>query len=113
VLAAWIRSIENFAAVMNFVVFPLFFLSGALYPVRQLGALLRPLVLVNPLAYGVDLLKHALLAPWSTAGYGGEFPATLDIAALVAFGIAGLLAATPLLAREEGVTRTAFRTERD
>src|SRR2546427_11977589 len=37
VLAASIRSIENFAGVMNFVVFPMLFLSGALYPVRHLS----------------------------------------------------------------------------
>src|SRR5437762_10405396 len=36
-LAASIHSLENFAGVMNFVVFPMLFLSGALYPVRRLG----------------------------------------------------------------------------
>src|SRR5207247_86855 len=61
-LAATIRSIENFAGVMNFVVFPMLFLSGALYPVRRLGPGLHVLVHANPLAYGGDLLKHALLA---------------------------------------------------
>src|SRR5439155_20977228 len=57
-LAACIRSVENFAGVMNFVVFPMLFLSGALYPVRRLGPVLRAVAYVNPLAYGVDLLKH-------------------------------------------------------
>src|SRR5207244_12433329 len=60
VLAAGMRSIENFAGVMNFVVFPMLFLSGALYPVRHLGPVLHVLAHLNPLAYGVDLLKHAL-----------------------------------------------------
>src|SRR5438034_887943 len=53
VLAASMRSIENFAGVMNFVIFPMLFLSGALYPVRHLGPVLRIAALVNPLAYGV------------------------------------------------------------
>src|SRR6185312_4616556 len=68
VLAASIRSIENFAGVMNFVVFPMLFLSGALYPVRHLGPVLRVVAYANPLAYGVDLLKHALLGAWAGAG---------------------------------------------
>ena len=80
VLAASIRSIENFAGVMNFVVFPMLFLSGALYPVRHLGPVLRAAVYANPLAYGVDLLKHALLDAWAGAGYGGELPVSLDCA---------------------------------
>ena len=112
VLAASIRSIENFAGVMNFVVFPMLFLSGALYPVRHLGPVLRAAACVNPLAYGVDLLKHALLGGWARAGYGGELPVPLDCAALVLFAIVGLAVAALLLGREGGVTRTAFRERR-
>jgi ABC-2 type transport system permease protein len=110
VLAATMRSIENFAGVMNFVVFPMLFLSGALYPVRRLGPWLHVLVHVNPLAYGVDLLKHALLAEWAGTGYGGEMPPALDVAALLVFAAAGLAIAAALLGREGGVTRTAFRS---
>ena len=108
-LAATMRSIENFAGVMNFVVFPMLFLSGALYPVQHLDPALRALVYANPLAYGVDLLKHALLAPWAGTGYGGELPVALDLGALIAFGAVALAAAAPLLAREGGVTRAALR----
>src|SRR5438094_844294 len=112
VLAASIRSIENFAGVMNFVVFPMLFLSGALYPVRHLGPVLRAAVYANPLAYGVDLLKHALLDAWAGAGYGGELPVSLDCAALALFAGIGLAVAAPLLGRGGGVTRTAFRERR-
>lgn len=112
VLAAGMRSIENFAGVMNFVVFPMLFLSGALYPVRHLGPVLHVLAHANPLAYGVDLLKHALLTRWTDAGYGGELPITLDCVALALFALAGLAAAGPLLAREGGVARAAFRERR-
>ena len=34
--ASFARTLENFAGIMNFVIFPVFFLSGSLYPVRQL-----------------------------------------------------------------------------
>src|ERR1043166_2476578 len=81
-LAGTMRSIENFSTVMNFVVFPMLFLSGALYPIGHLDGVLRWLTYLNPLAYGVDLLKHALLGPWRAAGYGGELPVALDVLAL-------------------------------
>src|SRR2546422_6525451 len=74
-----------------------------------LPILLHVLTYLNPLAYGVDLLKHALLAPWTGAGYGGELRVALDVVALVGFAVVGLAGATPLLAREGGVTRAAFR----
>ena len=109
VLAASIRSIENFAGVMNFVVFPMLFLSGALYPVRHLGPVLSAVAYANPLAYGVDLLKYALLGRWAGAGYGGELSVPLDCAALALFAIVGLALAARLLGREGGVSRTAFR----
>ena len=102
-------AIENFAGVMNFVIFPMLFLSGALYPVRHLGPVLRIAALANPLAYGVDLLKHALLGAWAKTGYGGEMPVLLDCAALALFALAGLAGAAPLLAREGGLARAAFR----
>jgi ABC-2 type transport system permease protein len=94
---------------MNFVIFPMLFVSGALYPVRHLGPVLRVLACLNPLAYGVDLLKHALLAPWAGAGYGGELPVPLDLAALVVFALVGLAVGAALIGREGGVTRAAFR----
>src|SRR2546423_11079504 len=97
VLAASIRSIENFAGVMNFVVFPMLFLSGALYPVRHLGPVLRAVAYVNPLAYVVDLLKHALLNRWAGAGYGGELTAPLHRARPGPFArVSRSVAAAPL-----------------
>src|SRR5205814_10279336 len=60
----------------------------------------------------VDLLTHALLDAWAGAGYGGELPVSLDCAALALFAGIGLAVAAPLLGREGGVTRTAFRVRR-
>src|SRR5439155_69552 len=85
-------------------------------PIRRrtiaFGKALGAATYVNPLAYGVDLLKHALLGGWARAGYGGELPVPLDCAALALFAIVGLAVAAPLLGREGGVTRTAFRERR-
>ncbi|MDH5591949.1 MAG: ABC transporter permease, partial [Gammaproteobacteria bacterium] len=47
-IAVWSKSIDNFAVIMNFFIFPVFFLSGALYPVNQLPEFLRYVVVVNP-----------------------------------------------------------------
>ena len=58
-----IRQLENFAGVMNFVIFPLFFLSSALYPLwkmREASPWLYWLCAVNPFTHAVELLRFAL-----------------------------------------------------
>ncbi|HEY0836006.1 MAG TPA: ABC transporter permease [Azospirillum sp.] len=68
-LASYIRQLENFAGVMNFVVFPLFFLSSALYPLyrmQEAGELLYWLCRVNPFTHGVETVRFALYG--QTAG---------------------------------------------
>lgn len=62
-LASLIKQLENFAGVMNFVVFPLFFLSSALYPLwkmREASEWLYWLCLVNPFTHAVELVRFAL-----------------------------------------------------
>ncbi len=87
--AAFTKTLDNFAAVMNFVIFPVFFLSGSLYPITQLPPWLKALAMVNPYTYGVDLLKHALIAN-ATGRFAPEFSLELDIAIIVAFTIAAV-----------------------
>ena len=60
-IASRMRSFEGFGAVMNFIVMPLFLLSGALFPLEGLPRWLAFLVRLNPLTYGVDLLRGTLL----------------------------------------------------
>lgn len=52
------KTIDSFAVMMNFVIFPLFFLSGALYPIAPMPALARWAASINPFTYSVDLLRH-------------------------------------------------------
>jgi len=52
--------VQGFQLIMNFLVTPLFFLSNALFPVDGLPALLKLLVHLNPLSYGIDGLRGAL-----------------------------------------------------
>lgn len=63
VLSSLIRQLENFAGVMNFVIFPMFFASSALYPlwrVREGSVLLYDICRFNPFTYAVDLIRFAL-----------------------------------------------------
>ncbi|WP_062382571.1 ABC transporter permease [Pseudomonas abietaniphila] len=58
-----IRQLENFAGVMNFVIFPLFFMSSALYPLwkmREASEWLYWLCAVNPFSHAVELVRYAL-----------------------------------------------------
>jgi ABC-2 type transport system permease protein len=97
-LAARIDSLENFSAIMNFVIFPMFFLSGGLYPVKMLPEPLRILVSVNPLTYGIDLFKHVLLN-------AAEFSPFLDIAVLLVVSVSAAGAATFLFDKESKLMR--------
>lgn len=68
VLSSTIRQLENFAGVMNFVVFPLFFMSSALYPLYKMqesSELLYWLSRANPFTHGVELIRHALYGQFS------------------------------------------------
>ncbi len=56
-LAARMTSFEGFGTLANFVVMPMFFLSGAVFPLQSAPPALRWLGKVNPMTYGVDLLR--------------------------------------------------------
>jgi ABC-2 type transport system permease protein len=62
-LSSVIRQLENFAGVMNFVIFPMFFASSALYPlwrVRESSVLLWRICEANPFTHAVGLFRFAL-----------------------------------------------------
>lgn len=62
-ISSAIRQLENFAGVMNFVIFPMFFASSALYPlwtVREANAKLYYICMVNPFTHAVELIRFAL-----------------------------------------------------
>jgi ABC-2 type transport system permease protein len=63
VVAARLESVENFAGVINVVLFPLLFLSGALYPTAGMPAGLRTIARLNPVSYEVDLMRASLGQP--------------------------------------------------
>jgi len=63
VLSSFIKQLENFAGVMNFVIFPMFFTSSALYPLwrmQQASPVIYWLSQINPFTHAVELIRFAL-----------------------------------------------------
>jgi len=59
-IASRMEDMTGFQLIMNFVVFPLFGLSGALYPISSLPEWIVPLTLLDPLTYGVEGIRYGL-----------------------------------------------------
>jgi len=76
IIGANMKSPEGFNLVMSFVMWPMFMLSGALFPIEKIPAYLGIPILLNPLTYGVDLLRNIILG-------GSAFSPLPDVAALV------------------------------
>ena len=81
-LGSSLKDMQGFQLVMNFLVMPIFFLSGALYPLANLPKVLAALTRLDPLTYGVDGMRGALTGVT-------HFGVALDVAALAA--VAALL----------------------
>ena len=81
VVAARMKSFEGFGSLVNFVIQPIFFLAGALYPIDGLPRALRAIVLLNPMSYVVDAVRGLCLGVH-------HFPIALDIAVALAAALA-------------------------
>ncbi len=79
---------------MNFLIMPLFFLSGALFPLDQVPKALKVIASVNPLSYGIDGVRGALTGVW-------HYSPTTDVAVLVVLTGVLLVIGTQLFARIE------------
>lgn len=91
-LSSFIKQLENFAGVMNFVIFPMFFLSSALYPLWKMAEsseLLYTICALNPFTHAVELIRFALYL-----GFNG--PALFwSVLAAVVFTLAALWGYNP------------------
>jgi ABC-2 type transport system permease protein len=67
-LGSYMYSLEGFQMIVSFVVFPLFFLSGALFPLDNLPGWLKVLTAIDPATYGVGALRGSILGVGSTGG---------------------------------------------
>ena len=80
-----LQDMQGFQLIMNFLVLPIFFLSGALFPLNNLPKALSFVTKLDPLSYGVDGLRAALIG-------ASHFGAIVDavVLAVVAAGLLGL-----------------------
>lgn len=67
-IAISVSTMEGFQMVSQFILMPMFMLSGAVFPLHGLPAWLEALVRINPMAYGVDPLRQVLLEPSVSSG---------------------------------------------
>jgi ABC-2 type transport system permease protein len=79
-IGSYIDSLEGFQLIVSFVVFPLFFLSGALFPLNNLPGWLSILTKIDPATYAVDALRNAMLGIAS-------YSFVIDVMVLTAFAI--------------------------
>lgn len=88
-IASTLQDFQGFQLIMNFLVMPLFFLSGALFPLEGTPMVLRTIATFDPLSYGVDGLRAALI---NTSHFGlAKDVGVLGILALVTLAIGGYL----------------------
>lgn len=104
-LSSAIRQLENFAGVMNFVIFPMFFASSALYPLwrmQESSVLLWQICSLNPFTYAVELIRFALYGQveWLSLGVVAGVTVAFMAAAIVAYD-----PAKGLIARRRGPER--------
>jgi ABC-2 type transport system permease protein len=59
-IASRMEDMHGFQLIMNFVVFPIFGLSGALFPISSLPSWIAPVTLLDPLTYGVEGIRYGL-----------------------------------------------------
>jgi len=87
-----IENIQGFQLVMNFLVLPIFFLSGALYPLNNLPKVLGVITSLDPLAYGVDGLRTILIGM-------SHFGLAADVSVLVLVATAFLVLGSYLFSK--------------
>jgi ABC-2 type transport system permease protein len=94
-MSSVIKQLENFAGVMNFVIFPMFFASSALYPlwrVKESSPLLYELCRLNPFTFAVELIRFAMYGQIGPKLESGSIDYT-NVLVVTGFTLAFLLAA--------------------
>ena len=79
-IASVLNDMQGFQLIMNFLVMPIFFLSGALFPLNNVPRTLEILAAIDPLSYGVDGLRSALIG-------ASHFGGMVDLAVLGAVSL--------------------------
>jgi ABC-2 type transport system permease protein len=89
-IASLMKTTESFGFVMQLIFFPMFFLSGAFFPLTSIPGWLSVISRINPLTYGVDAARQILLGPQTPAAVLQKlslYPIHIDILALAIFSL--------------------------
>ena len=78
-----LQDMQGFQLIMNFLVLPIYFLSGAMFPLTDQGKILKFITALDPLSYGVDGMRSVLL---SATFFRPAFGSGTDLAVLVVVG---------------------------
>src|SRR4249920_2876500 len=73
------ESMQSFQMVMNFLVMPLYFLSGAMFPMSSAPTWMKTLMGADPLTYGVDAIRNVMFSG-TVIGVAGETRPLVDVA---------------------------------
>ncbi|MCL6096807.1 MAG: ABC transporter permease [Patescibacteria group bacterium] len=91
-IASRLEDMQGFQLIMNFLIMPIFFLSGALFPLRGLPKAMEIVTKIDPLSYGVDGLRGTLINVWT-------FNIATDFIVLSAFMVAFLIIGSYLFSK--------------
>lgn len=99
-IASRMETMEGFQMIMNFLIMPLFFLSGALFPLRGTAAWMSTLMKVDPLTYGVDALRHVFFGASGLRAVLVQFPIHLDLLVVAGMALVFVVAGTVMFNRQ-------------
>jgi ABC-2 type transport system permease protein len=96
IFASKMKDMQGFSIVMNFVIFPLFFLSGALYPLENFPFWLRILSYIDPLTYGIDGLRAVMIGQ-------STYPLVFSLLIMVGFSLVMIFLGTYFFEKSESI----------
>jgi len=110
-LASMMKSLQGFQVVMNFLMMPMFFLSGALFPLANLPGWMTFLTRIDPASYGIDPLRRVILSDSGLPSAaidrlgltinGQVLPIPLEAGIMLAFGVVLLGVAVVMFQRRD------------
>ena len=96
IIASIMTSLESFGTIVTFVNLPMFFLSGALFPVTNLPPWIQLIFYLNPLTYGVDALRTVMISGWHSI-----IPIQYDLLIICLFDVAMVAIGTYFFSKKQ------------